>query len=92
MKHHAEQCDWHCDQYDFECTCGATRPATVAWAEAEMMAARYRLGLANERLAIAEARYRKMSASCDEHPQGEDPKGLSGEAMPARSGEAGDAQ
>lgn len=38
------------------------------------------------------SRFRDLLASCDEHPQGEDPKGLSGEAMPARSREAGDAQ
>lgn len=22
---HAHDCDWHCDQYDWECTCGAMR-------------------------------------------------------------------
>lgn len=27
---HAADCDWHCDQYDFECTCGETRPK-AAW-------------------------------------------------------------
>lgn len=25
MNHHPA-CDWFCDQYDFECTCGVTRP------------------------------------------------------------------
>ena len=23
---HHPDCDWFCDQYDFECSCGATRP------------------------------------------------------------------
>lgn len=23
---HHEDCEWHLDQYDWECTCGATRP------------------------------------------------------------------
>jgi hypothetical protein len=29
MKHHA-CCDYWCDHYSFECTCGLTRPA-AAW-------------------------------------------------------------
>lgn len=31
MTSHHPQCDWHCDQYDFECCCGATRPRTAAF-------------------------------------------------------------
>lgn len=23
---HAVDCDWHCDQYPWECTCGLTTP------------------------------------------------------------------
>lgn len=26
VKDHDLNCDWQLDQYDFECTCGATRP------------------------------------------------------------------
>ena len=26
-RHHID-CEWHLDQYDWECTCGATRPRT----------------------------------------------------------------
>lgn len=27
---HSPQCDWHADQYDFECTCGASYRAAKA--------------------------------------------------------------
>lgn len=57
---HAPCCEWHCDQYDFECTCGLTRPATLAWAEAEVSAAKCAVERANERLAVAKAHLRGM--------------------------------
>lgn len=61
MKQHASQCGWHCDQYDHECDCGATRTATVQWAQSEVNAARYAVEQAKERLAIAEQRLKDMT-------------------------------
>jgi len=34
MAHH-RYCDWHCDQYDFECTCGETQPK-AEWFDAHV--------------------------------------------------------
>lgn len=41
---------------------------------------------------VAKIELRARLRDSDEHPQGEDPKGLSGEAMPARAAEGGIAQ
>jgi hypothetical protein len=60
---HASQCGWHCDQYEHECECGVSRPATHAWAQAEVSAARFAVERANERLAVAQARVREMEAA-----------------------------
>jgi hypothetical protein len=54
--HHAGQCGWHCDQYDFECDCGVTRPATTDWAEREVSAAESSLVDAYDRVKHAKAR------------------------------------
>ena len=29
MTKHADDCDWHVDQYPWECTCGAIKPVEV---------------------------------------------------------------
>jgi hypothetical protein len=57
---HASQCSWHCDQYEKECDCGVSRPATLGWAQREVSASRYAVERANERMAVAEARLREM--------------------------------
>lgn len=63
--HHAPQCGWHCDQRPDECDCGVSRPATVAWAQTEVSAARYRVEQATADLAKAEAR---LAAAIDWQP------------------------
>jgi len=65
-KFHAAQCQWHCDQYESECDCGVSRPATIMWAQAEESAAREAVFWANERLAVAQARLRDMTAAAIE--------------------------
>lgn len=69
---HASQCDWHCDQYERECNCGVSQPATVAWAQSEVSGARLAVGRANECLAVAEARLREMEAATPPQVSGED--------------------
>lgn len=41
--HHSPQCDWHWDQYDYECNCGVTMPRTEACAESELRSAQSRM-------------------------------------------------
>ncbi len=60
MTGHAGHCSWHCDQYEHECDCGHSRPATLGWAQSEVTASRYAVERANERLAVAQARLRQM--------------------------------
>ena len=68
---HAAQCSWHCDQYEHECDCGVSRPATIMWAQAEESAAREAVFRANERLAVAQARLRDMTAQAIDTPETE---------------------
>jgi hypothetical protein len=63
MTTHSPQCSWHCDQYEHECDCGASRPATLAWAEREVVAAERGARFANERLAFARKRLRDLPKS-----------------------------
>jgi hypothetical protein len=65
---HAGQCDWHHDQYDHECDCGSTRPATVAWAKREVDASRHALDRAQRRLRSAEQRLAAMDAAKQDAP------------------------
>jgi hypothetical protein len=62
MQHHADQCEWHCDQYDFECTCGLTRPATAGWAKTEIAAAQLRVNAAMRSLRKARRWLRAVEA------------------------------
>lgn len=71
---HAEQCGWHFDQYDFECTCGVTRPATLAWAQTELLAAHDRAKRAIQDFEIAEARFNDMFASVGRNAERQDRK------------------
>jgi outer membrane protein TolC len=52
MKPHAPQCTGS----DEACNCGATRPATLEWAHAEVLAARHAVLVATRQLKTAEHR------------------------------------
>ena len=87
---HSAQCGWHCDQYDWECDCGVSRPATPGWAEREVIAAEDAVRSAEHHLVAAKYRL----ASVDGRRMAETPQ--SGSVRSTTSAvpheDAGDAQ